>query len=66
MNPDFGIEARERRFKRGQVIDLPATIETNGAIYEVDWVEVSTLDDRAIGDRVFMVGLCDRVNHGSL
>jgi len=60
MQPEFGIEGRERRFKEGQVIDLPATLDdASGVRRRVEWIEVSTFDDRAIGERVFIPGLCE-------
>lgn len=60
MQPEFGIEGRERRFKEGQVIDLPATLDdASGVRWCVEWVEVSTLDDRAIGERAFIPGFLE-------
>ena len=55
---EFGIEGRDRRFKRGQLIELPDTIDdSDGVTWTVEWVEVTTLDDQALGNRVFTLGM---------
>lgn len=62
MYPEFEFEGRERRFRAGQVIDLPDVLRaTDGTLWHPDWLEVSTLDDRAIGERVFIPGLCELI-----
>jgi hypothetical protein len=55
------VTANMWRFKAGQVIILPETIKDAGGVcWRVDgWCEVSTFDDRAIGERVFIPGLCE-------